>query len=158
MSNDALYFARPDFYVTVADTAQECRRMIIEGEVDPLTVYINLRRMAKIAEKISEDKAVKEAVLAAISQYPRSEVEFSDCIAKEKESSIKYDYSECGDSRLNELYRIHDDIKAEIKSRETFLRNLPGRTDILDDETGEVLSVIPPTRTSKTTIEVTFKK
>ena len=61
----------------------------------------------------------------------------------------------CGDSELNDMYKTLEALKADIKGRETMLRNLP-RSGVVAPETGEM--IYPPARSSKTIIKTTFKK
>lgn len=58
-------------------------------------------------------------------------------------------------SRLNDMYKTLEALKADIKEREEMLKKLPS-TGMADPDTGEVL--FPPARSSKTTIKTTFKK
>jgi hypothetical protein len=48
-------------------------------------------------------------------------------------------------------------LDIERKDRETFLKSLKSKTSILDEETGELIEIFPPYKTSKTGITVTLK-
>ncbi|WP_418412972.1 hypothetical protein [Alistipes putredinis] len=81
--------------------------------------------------------------------------QFGDCRLEEAEVGVKYDYADCGDSKLYDMYATLESLKADIKERETMLRQLPV-SGLADPETGEML--YPPVRSSKTSIKTTFKK
>ena len=89
-----------------------------------------------------------------LSKYGKSHI-FGDCRLEEAESGVKYDYSMCGDSKLAEMYKTLEAVKADIRERETMLKSLP-KSGMADPETGEM--VYPPARSSKTIIKTTFKK
>ena len=55
-----------------------------------------------------------------------------------------YDYSNCNDPVMNSLLVEQEKIKGQIAERAKFLKAIKGHLDILDDETGEVTRVFPP--------------
>ena len=125
-----------------AELAARAVSSVMEGEVDPITAHINISRMEAAIKLFKENTDVRD-------------IQFGDCRLEEAESGVKYDYSMCGDSRLNDMYKTLEALKADIKEREEMLKKLPS-TGMADPDTGEVL--FPPARSSKTTIKTTFKK
>lgn len=133
-----------------------CRAIsaVVEGHVDPITAWCNIRRMKAAIELFEKDTQVMDITLRELSKYGQRH-QFGDCTLEEAEAGVRYDFSECGDSKLADLYAIRDANAADIKAREAMLKNLPA-SGMADPETGEM--VYPPARSAKTTIKTTFKK
>lgn len=75
----------------------------------------------------------------------------------EKMNGVKYDFSECGDPLHDELSQRMNALKAEIKEREDFLKSLKKPTQIIIEETSEVLEVKPPIKSGSMGLAATIK-
>lgn len=144
--------------VSVSETVATLQSMIVEGEVDALSAWINLSRMAKVIEDVKKSPRVRDAALGVFSRYGQRSTVIGDCTVEEKEAGVKYDFSECGDAVLANLTTQRAELDCRIKEREKMLKALPGKTVMVDEATGEVLTLSPPFKTSKTTLQITFKK
>lgn len=138
----------------IADIVSAAVAQIKDGDIDPIVAYCNISRMEKAIKQIKGDKDVRDITLRELSKYGKRQA-FGDVVLEEVESGIVYDYSGCGDSRLNDMYATRKALDADIKARENMLRALPA-SGMADPETGEIL--YPPVRTSKTIIKTTFKE
>lgn len=138
----------------VAVLAQNAIQAVLEGEVDPITAHINVSKMELAIKQFKADDRVRDVTLRELWKYGKKQ-SFGDCTLEEAEAGTRYDYSECGDSRLEELYAMRQALDADIKEREAFLKSIPP-SGVADVETGEV--VYPPAKSSKTIIRTTFKK
>ena len=75
-----------------------------------------------------------------------------------KEVGIKYDYSQCNDSKLVELEAELAQITELVKARQALLKSAPqGGLIVTDPESGETYTVYPPSKQSTTSIAVTLK-
>jgi len=77
---------------------------------------------------------------------------------EEIEAATKYDYSGCGHpvwERYDQAEKSANNSKKEI---EATLKTLKSSITFVDDETGEVVSVAPPKKTSVTTYKITLAK
>lgn len=140
---------------TVLDTVRTLESQIIEGEVNPLIAYKMLAKLSKTAQMVMNNPTVKECALNEYRAHGQKTVTVGDCEVKQVEAGTKYDYSQCGDSKLMELYAKQQLIGTQIKVREKMLKGLP-ISGMADPESDEIL--YPPTKSSKTTLELTFKK
>lgn len=137
-----------------ADLAQSAINAVVEGEIDPIVAHINISKM-EAAIKIYKDNAkVRDITLRELAKYGKKQ-SFGDCTLEEVDAGVKYDYSGCNDSCLEELYATRRAIDADIKEREAFLKTIPS-SGIVNADTGELL--YRPAKSSKTTIKTTFKK
>ena len=134
--------------------AQNAIQAVVDGEIDPIVAHINVSKMEQAIKTFKSDERVRGITLRELWKYGKKQ-SFGDCTLEEAEAGTRYDYSICGDSRLEELYRMRQAIDADIKEREAFLRSVPLSGVALPD-TGEV--VYPPAKTSKTIVKTTFKK
>ena len=139
---------------SVAVLANTAISAVIEGEIDPIVAHINISKMESAIKQFKADDRVRDITLRELAKYGKKQ-SFGDCILEEVEAGVKYDYSACGDSELDELYKMRQALDESIKQREAFLKNIP-IAGIVIAETGEL--VYPPAKSSKTTIKTTFKK
>ena len=126
----------------VSEIADMAISAVVNGEVDPITAHINMSRVEAAIAQFKSNPQVRDITLRELSKYGKSHV-FGDCRLEEAESGVKYDYSTCGDSRLAEMYKTLEAVKADIREREAMLKSLP---------------VSGMARSSRTIIKTTFKK
>lgn len=140
--------------VPIYETAMQAIQAIKDGDVEPITAYINLSKMEKSIAMIKDDKDVRDIVLRELAKYGKKHT-FGDVTLEEAEAGVKYDYSVCEDDKLNEMYELRKKLDAEIKERESFLRTIP-ESGVADTETGAV--IYRAARSSKTIIRTTIKQ
>lgn len=145
---------------SISEYAREAVAAITEGQVDPLTAFVNINKIKKVVEEVGKNTEVTRTVVDYIGQRgdAREGLTVGDCKAQVCEAGITYDFSECSDPTLTELYTEADAIKERIKARENFLKGIDGHMTVIDENTGEAITLYPPSRSSKTTVKLTFKK
>lgn len=128
--------------------------LVKSGNYDALDVATKLKWMIATLEQAS--KLIQEDAVDAIEKHSgKATINGAEVI--KKETGTKYDYSACGDSDWNTYAtaaRIADEKK---KDREKFLKNLTKPITVADEETGEMITLNPPIKSSTTNIQVTFK-
>lgn len=139
--------------VAIPDLKQQAKELFLNGEIDPIKGWINMSRFSQAVEELKKDDDIKDFVLTELAKYG-PETTFGDCILQQIEAGVKYDYSVCNDSTIEELHRQQKVIMEKIKEREKMLKTMPA-SGLADPETGEI--IYPPVKTSKTTIKTTFK-
>ena len=162
--------------------AEAIKREIVEGNVNPLEVLIALKRMQKVIELTVDsskgDKEVKEILRKAVetSLDGGKSLDYMGANLRIQDTGVHYDYSECNDIYLNELYRIQELVKENIKKREEEIKALLPPEDnkklgirsrvIVQEylphfefvEHGEDNTIFPPIRKAGSSIICTFKK
>ena len=141
--------------VSLPTAISQAIEYLLSGDIDPLEAWVNMSRFKKMIEALQDDTEIKDCALRELSKYGK-EHQIADCILEQFEAGVKYDYTVCGDSTLDELYKLRNAVNMDIKDRESMLRSIPENTTLADADTGEILR--RPVRTSKTTIKTTFKK
>lgn len=139
-------------------TAQNLVAKVVGGDADPITVFSTIKAMVECLSIFLKSKEVVDATINACEKYGTSGANYNGANLCVAEVGVKYNYSTCNDPEWNELSKQKADLEAKLKARETFLRGIPGKQTILNEETGEVSTIYPPTKTSSTTVKVTFGK
>ncbi len=126
-----------------------------EGEINPLTVLIQLRAMEKATDRIL--KEIKENLLTEAGKYSGNDFEYMGNKITKAEHGIKFDYSTCGDPVYKRLSDVSTQANEQLKERETFLKAVKHPFNFLDESTGEVFIISPPTKKSTSGLNVSIR-
>lgn len=126
-----------------------------EGEVNPLKIRIWLKTMEEIIERVK--KETNEHQLRESEKYPERTFEYAGAKIEKAELGTKYDYSICNDPVHTHLQNIVDEADKQLKARETFLKALSEPLVLVDEGSGEVVKVLPPSKKSTTGLKVSIK-
>lgn len=75
------------------------------------------------------------------------------------ETGTKYDYSKTDDFILPDLQKQADELAEKIKARQDFLKAIPVEgMELLNESSGEMVRVYPPSKTSTSSYKVTLAK
>lgn len=125
------------------------------GEINAIDVLVTLKKFEKASGTIL--KAIQEDFVKEGDKHPERSFSFAGAQIEKKEVGVKYDYSKCGDLAW-ERHSANEAISAERRiERETFLKSLKEPITVVDEETGEVITLRPPTKTGSTSLTVTIK-
>ena len=125
------------------------------GEINPLTVLIQLRAMQKASERIL--KEIHPYLMTEAGKHPENEFEYLGNKITKAEHGTKYDFSVCNDPQWFALKAKESLLKTSITERENFLKALKFELETLDKESGEVVTLKPPTKKSTSGLNVTIK-
>lgn len=126
---------------------------VLDGHEDALQLLVGIKAMQKLLDAIVErieESALNEALLEA------KRFEKFGAKIEVREVGARYNFDNCQDpvlARLTEAKKQWSDLE---KDRQTLLKTLRGRTEMLDTETGEIINVLPPIKTSKTGVVITL--
>jgi hypothetical protein len=126
-----------------------------EGEINPIELLVQLKALEKATERIV--KEIKENVLTEASKYPGNSFDFKGNKIERAELGTKYDYSKCNDPIWENLDSKASAASNDKKDRETFLKAIKDKETIVDPNTGEVVTIYPPLKTSTTGLKVSIK-
>jgi hypothetical protein len=127
------------------------------GNLNPLDIHYQVKAMEDFIKMLTSNSRYKDAVLTEGMKHGKS-FEFNGSKMEIKETGVKYDYSKCGDSNWQLLEDQISELKDKQKAVEAHLKVLPAEgIEIISNETGEVIKVYPPSKTSTTSIAVTLK-
>lgn len=132
--------------------------------------YIELIKFfAALDKQISGDTASKIEPDKEFLDYIRTEIERNGEKGKYvsargvkfevAEVGTKYDFSQCNDTELAALEGAAKLTAEAIKERQAFLKTLPLKgMEILEKNTGELVTIYPPSKTSKSSFKVQLPK
>ncbi len=125
------------------------------GEASGIELFIFLNAFAKIAERVK--KEIGENVMNEADKYPGTSFEVFGNKVEKAELGTKYDYAICGDPVYVRRKDIADKAAEQLKEREAFLKALKQPITIVDEDSGEVVMVSPPVKTSTSGIKITIR-
>ena len=129
---------------------------VLDGEIDPIKAVIQAKSLVETLTLFLKDKGVNNLVLREVEKYGKQTSKDGATIAI-KEVGSKWDYSECGDPIYNRLSSQKAEIEEKLKERESLLKSTREPRTEVDEETGEVYKVNPPSKSSTTSYAITFK-
>jgi hypothetical protein len=125
------------------------------GEINPLTVLVQLRAMQQASERIL--KEIDQNIMSEAGKYPGSTFEYMGNKITKAEHGTKYDYSVCNDPIMDNLIEEAKILNEKIKVRHERLKAQTTPESILDPESGEVVVISPPTKKSKSGLNVQIR-
>lgn len=126
-----------------------------QGVTNPLALHIRLTLIEKSFDKVKD--AIKKQVVAEAEKHNQKSFDHMGCKIEVKEMGVKYDYSGCNDAEWNRMKFRFDVYEKAIKNRQEFLKALKKKETLVNEETGEIIEIFPPIKTSTTSIAVTPK-
>ena len=75
---------------SASELAARAISSVVNGEVDPITAYINISRMKKAIDIYKDNVDVRDITLRELSKYGKKH-QFGDCRLEEAETDVKYD-------------------------------------------------------------------
>lgn len=124
------------------------------GEASGLEVQLILKSLEKASERIM--KAIKDNILSEAEKYPKGPFEFHGATLQIVEAGTQYDFKVCGDPVHDQRESIVNAAKTLLDERKEFLKSLKEPITIVDEGSGEVVTVRPPLKKSTTTIKTTI--
>lgn len=141
-----------------ATFAQNVISEIEQGIVNPLNIHLQIKCMQEIADVITSDERYHKLLLEETDKYAGKSFEYQNAKIEKKEVGVKYDFATCNDPIHTRYNEAADKAKKQLKEREDFLKKAPSEGFIMvDEDSGETVTVYPPTKTSKTSISVSLK-
>ena len=144
----------PENKEQIANFTVMLRNLLDSGEVNPFEILICIKGFEKVIENIKP--LLIELSIDEYDKYSEKEVIYKGVKLVKKEAGTKYDFSNCGDVHWE---RYNSDIillTNSKKERESFLKTIENNLNIIDQETGEVYELFPPSKKSTTTISVSI--
>lgn len=132
---------------------------VTNGDINPVEAVIQMKSLLETINAFLKDERVKEAVLNECENYGKGEYpSFRGAVLQVKETAVKYDFLACGDPVYTNLLTTEQEVSDSRKEREKYLRSITKPKSEIDEETGEVYTLLPPPRQSTTSYAITFKK
>lgn len=159
MSNDLKINNIPSTKQEQTELACMFVQKVIDGDVNPIDAVIQMKSLSETISTFLKDSDVREAVLNEVGKYGKGEIpSFRGALIQVKETGVKYDFTGCGDPVWERLNEGKNDIDMRLKERESFLRTIKEQKTDIDEETGEIITLYAPSKSSTASYSITFKK
>lgn len=151
--------------MSLFDTTKEQRQSFVtdivtqvnNGEVDVLKIHKEVKSLEEIVKAITSNEDYKKALLTEAKKNGKK-LNFANAEFQIKEAGVKYNYLQCNDELYNKFKDEQLELDQKIKDREAFLKAIPSvGLPVLNETTGEVVTIYPPAKSSTTTVQVTLK-
>jgi hypothetical protein len=127
------------------------------GDLNPLDIHYQVKAMEDFIKMLTANSRYKDAVLTEGMKHGKY-FQFNGSKMEIKETGVKYDYSKCGDPNWQILEDQITELKDKQKAVEAHLKVLPAEgIEVVNADSGEVIKMYPPVKTSTTSIAVTLK-
>lgn len=125
------------------------------GEINPLELLVMLRALEKTAELVLE--SIDPEIQRAKDKYSEREFKVLGATLEKAEVGTKYAYNRTGDTEWERRHAAVESAKSLLSERESFLRALKEPITLVSEETGEITSIRPPLKSSKSSVKVFIK-
>jgi hypothetical protein len=130
---------------------------VLNGRINPLELHLRLKSAEEVIKQLTGMEPYKAILLDECLKHGKS-FQYHTAKVDIREVGVKYDYSQCGNNKLAELYEKEYAINYAIKELEAYHKGLPASgIQVVHPETGEVETHYPPAKTSTTSVAVTLK-
>ena len=126
-----------------------------EGEANPLEVLIQIRALQKVSDRVL--KEINDNILKESDKYHENSFEFMGSKVEKAELGTKYDYSVCGDPVFERLEVDALKANADLKERQEFLKTLKSHIVTVDELSGEVTKIYPPSKKSTSGLKISIR-
>jgi hypothetical protein len=141
----------------VARFVSKAKDEILSGEYNVLSVLVQLRAAQQAFDILNKDDEVIEAASKEYAKYGLKTVELGNAKIVQREVGVKYEFESSCDPEWERLQSAEKFAAEGRKARETFLKTLNSPMTMIDEQSGEVVTINPVPKTSKTTLAITLK-
>lgn len=138
--------------------AEKLSKQVLNGDIYAIDFFVKIKSLIETLNLVIKNQDVLDCVIGEIESYGKEIPSYNGATLSLFESGVKYDYSNCGDTKYNSLIEQKKEIDAKIKERESFLKTIKEKITIVDEETGEIVTVHAPSKSSTTTVKTTYKR
>jgi hypothetical protein len=114
------------------------------GELNALEVKAFLKAMEQIIELV--DKNTRAEQMSEAERYSEKSFHVYGCEIQKSEVGVRYDYLSTGDPIYERALYEFEQAQKKLKEREEFLKGLKEHMTMVDELTGEVVTVNAPLR------------
>lgn len=124
------------------------------GNVNPLELLVMLRALERISETVLD--SIQSNIDQAKDKYSEKHFDILGATVEKSEIAVRYKYETAKDVEWERRKAAVDAAMGLLKEREEFLRTLKEPLTAVDTDSGEVFTISPPLKTSKSGVKVKF--
>ena len=154
MNNELIINRVPSSKTEQKEMANAFVSKVTDGNINPIDAVIQMKSISETINAFLKSGEIKDAVIIECEKYGKGERPcYNGAILQLKETGVKYDFSVCNDPVYSRLIKQRDDIDQQCKEREEYLKAISKPKAEIDEDSGEVFILNPPSKQS-----ITFKK
>jgi len=153
MNNIELIKSGPQTGDQILDFQNEILESVTNGFEDPLFLLVKLKAFTKALDGAID--SIQEYALSEAQKHGKSFAIYGAKV-EVKEMGTKWYFDKTGDPIIARIAEQKDQIGKAEKDRQAFLKTLKEKTSFLDEESGEVFTVYPARKESKTGIAISI--
>jgi hypothetical protein len=153
MNNIELIKSGPQTGDQILEFQNEILDSVTNGFEDPLFLLVKLKAMSKALDGAID--SIQEYALSEAQKHGKSFAIYGAKV-EVKEMGTKWYFDKTGDPIIARIAEQKDQIGKAEKDRQSFLKTLKEKTSFLDEESGEVFTVYPARKESKTGIAISI--
>ena len=142
----------PSKATEVATFSKQLIQSVKSGDANPLEVLVMLRSLELVSELVREE--IEGNVLTEAEKNPEKKFNAFGAIVERCEVGTKYNYATSKDTVYERLQVDADTAKRKLDERTAFLRGLKEPMTVVDEMTGEIVTITPPLKKSKSGVKV----
>lgn len=147
----------PETKAQVATFAELLRLEVLNGHIDPLYLMARVKAVEATIKAILDTPEIKDAARDEAEKYGQKSFDFHGFKVEQAEVGVTYDYSGCGCPIHGRLEHEFKSAKKALSDREAELKAITKPQTIVDEESGEVVTITPPLRRSTSGLKFTLK-
>ena len=138
------------------DFSHKLKNELVDGEIDALEFKIFIKGIEQVFENIKPilDQLAREKA----ETFGQKSFKFHGATVELREVGTKYDYSGCNYPALSQADLEVKMASEKMKAAQKFLQSLTESVSLNDQDTGEVLTVNPPVKSSTSAVVISFGK
>lgn len=136
------------------DMAQQIIDRVSEGELSAMEAKLFLKSAEAVVARAME--GIDPMARREAERYGEKSFRLKGVNVELANTGTKYDYSGCNDPELDALQEKLDEAKKLVAARQKFLQTLKKPTTIVDDATGEIITINPPVKTWNEGLKISF--
>lgn len=125
------------------------------GELDPIELRATFKALEMVMDRVAKETLPN--ALTASDKYPGERFEAFGCAIQKGDVRTEYDYASSGDPVYAQRFKIAEQAKEQLKEREAFLKAVKSNMTIVDEASGEVVTIKPPVKKSTPGLKFTVK-
>lgn len=147
----------PESKEQVQRFAESIRLSVLSGQSNPLEVLARIKAVENTIKEVLEVKEIKDLARDEAEKYGERSFDYRGFRVELAEISPKYNYEGTGCPIWARLKEQADKATQALKDRETELKAMKSTQEIVDPDSGEIVKVNPPVKSSTSGLKFSLK-
>tara|TARA_R110000868_G_scaffold106790_1_gene292612 strand:+ start:228 stop:695 length:468 start_codon:yes stop_codon:yes gene_type:complete len=131
---------------------------IIDNGKDIIQIADTIAKMELFIKELKANPEYLDYLITEVSKFGKGTTTSTGTKLELAEVGVKYDFSQCNDPELKKMEQEFEVLEEKIKCRKDFLKTLSANgIDVMTEE-GELITLYPPSKTSKSSVKTTILK